>query len=77
MFDSGIIFDAALLPAMFVAMLAGIFSLLSPCVLTVETPYLAYIGGGSASEMGGAKNARRRGVTSAGFFFFGAFARFS
>ena len=71
MFDSGIIFDAALLPAMFVAMLAGFFSFLSPCVLPVVPPYLAYMGGVAVSEMEETKAARRRVLTSAVFFVLG------
>ncbi|MDP5359064.1 MAG: cytochrome c biogenesis protein CcdA, partial [Paracoccaceae bacterium] len=34
-----------MLPAMAVALLAGILSFLSPCVLPVVPPYLAYMGG--------------------------------
>jgi len=39
------IIDAGLLPGMFVALLAGIISFLSPCVLPIVPPYLAYMGG--------------------------------
>ena len=35
------IIDAGLLPAMLVALAAGVFSFLSPCVLPVVPPYLA------------------------------------
>ncbi|WP_341365976.1 cytochrome c biogenesis protein CcdA [Yoonia sp. BS5-3] len=71
MLDTGIIFDAALLPAMLVAILAGIFSFLSPCVLPVVPPYLAYMGGVSVSEMEQAAAARRRVLISALFFVLG------
>ena len=39
------IIDAALLPAMLVALVAGILSFLSPCVLPIVPPYLAYMAG--------------------------------
>lgn len=71
MLDTGIIFDAALLPAIFIATLAGLFSFLSPCVLPVVPPYLAYMGGVSVSEMENAKHARRRVLLSAVFFVLG------
>lgn len=49
---SGIeLIDAGLLPAMFIAMLAGVLSFLSPCVLPIVPPYLAYMGGVSVQEM--------------------------
>ena len=44
MLDTALIFDAALLPAMIVALAAGVLSFLSPCVLPVVPPYLAYMG---------------------------------
>ena len=45
------IIDAALLPAMLVALVAGILSFLSPCVLPIVPPYLAYMGGISMGKM--------------------------
>lgn len=45
------IIDAALLPAMLVSLVAGILSFLSPCVLPIVPPYLAYMGGISVGEM--------------------------
>lgn len=71
MLDTGLIFDAALLPAMMVALAAGILSFLSPCVLPVVPPYLAYMGGVSVSEMEEAQRARRRVFVSAVFFVLG------
>ncbi|MDG1281392.1 MAG: cytochrome c biogenesis protein CcdA [Pseudorhodobacter sp.] len=62
--------DAALLPAMFVALLAGVLSFLSPCVLPIVPPYLAYMGGVSMQEMKGGK-ARRRVLLPAIFFVLG------
>lgn len=71
MLDSAMIFDAALLPAMLVAGLAGVLSFLSPCVLPVVPPYLAYMGGVSLAEMAGTAAARRRVLLSAAFFVLG------
>ncbi|MCT4609822.1 MAG: cytochrome c biogenesis protein CcdA [Pelagimonas sp.] len=45
------IIDASLLPAMAIALVAGIISFLSPCVLPVVPPYLAYMSGVSLGEM--------------------------
>jgi cytochrome c-type biogenesis protein len=45
------IIDASLLPAMLVALLAGVLSFLSPCVLPIVPPYLAYMSGISVGEM--------------------------
>lgn len=39
------IIDAALAPAMLIALMAGLLSFLSPCVLPIVPPYLAYMGG--------------------------------
>lgn len=52
------IIDAGLLPAMLVALMAGIVSFLSPCVLPIVPPYLAYMSGVSLGELSGgtAKN---------------------
>ena len=44
------ILDATLLPAMAVALTAGLLSFLSPCVLPIVPPYLAYMGGVSVGE---------------------------
>jgi len=62
--------DAALMPAMFVALLAGILSFLSPCVLPIVPPYLAYMGGISMGEMK-AGAARQRVLIPALFFVMG------
>lgn len=45
------ILDASLIPAMLVALVAGILSFLSPCVLPIVPPYLAYMSGISMGEM--------------------------
>jgi cytochrome c-type biogenesis protein len=65
------IIDAALLPAMLVALLAGVLSFLSPCVLPIVPPYLAYMGGISMGEMTGTGQARRRVILPALFFVMG------
>ena len=64
------ILDAGLLPALAIAVFAGLLSFLSPCVLPIVPPYLAYMGGISMAEMGGVAS-RRRVVLSAAFFVLG------
>ncbi|UWR35036.1 cytochrome c biogenesis protein CcdA [Sulfitobacter sp. W027] len=63
--------DAGLLPAMTIALIAGIFSFLSPCVLPIVPPYLAYMGGVSINDMSSQSSARRRAVVAALFFVLG------
>jgi cytochrome c-type biogenesis protein len=63
--------DAALLPAMLVALIAGILSFLSPCVLPIVPPYLAYMGGITMGDMRGDVVARRRIILPALFFVMG------
>ena len=53
--------DANLLLAILIALLAGMFSFISPCVLPIVPPYLAYISGISFSELAGG---RRRASTT-------------
>ena len=66
------IIDASLLPAMLVALAAGLLSFLSPCVLPIVPPYLAYMGGVSMAEMQGTGGqAARRPVLAALFFVLG------
>ncbi len=65
------IIDASLIPAATVALLAGLLSFLSPCVLPIVPPYLAYMGGISMAEMQGPRAARRRVILSALFFVLG------
>ena len=59
------IIDAGLLPAMAVALLGGLISFLSPCVLPIVPPYLAYMSGTSVGEMSEAGAARRRATFAA------------
>ena len=65
------LFDASLAPAMFVALLGGLISFLSPCVLPIVPPYLAYMGGVSVSDMSEVSSARRRALLAASFFVLG------
>ena len=66
MFEFSLI-DAALLPSMFVALLAGVVSFLSPCVLPIVPPYLAYMSGVSVGEIEGDGAARRKASIAAMF----------
>jgi Cytochrome c biogenesis protein len=45
------LFDAALMPSLLVALVAGLLSFLSPCVLPIVPPYLAYMSGISMREL--------------------------
>jgi cytochrome c-type biogenesis protein len=69
MLSGDLVFDAALLPALMIALLGGVLSFLSPCVLPVVPPYLAYMGGVTVGEMKG--GARGRVMLAAGFFVLG------
>lgn len=62
------ILDASLIPAMVVAVAAGLLSFLSPCVLPIVPPYLAYMSGISVREM---KAGARAPVLAALFFVLG------
>jgi cytochrome c-type biogenesis protein len=68
--DAALLADATLLPAMLIALAAGLLSFLSPCVLPVVPPYLAYMGGVSVTEMEG-RAGRARVITAAAFFVLG------
>ena len=59
---------AAFLPAAFVALLAGLLSFLSPCVLPIVPPYLPYMTG---VGVGGLKTGERSAVLPALFFVLG------
>lgn len=63
------LFDASLGLSVGIAMLAGLISFLSPCVLPIVPPYLAYMAGTSPGEMQGRTD--RRVVTAALFFVMG------
>ena len=65
------IIDASLLPAMFVALVAGLLSFLSPCVLPIVPPYLAYMSGVSMAELQSGAKASRKALVTALFFVLG------
>lgn len=65
------ILQSGLALASALALLGGLLSFLSPCVLPVVPPYLAYMSGISMSEMTGAREARRRVILPAIFFVMG------
>jgi len=71
MFDSGLIFDAPLLMAMAIALTAGLLSFLSPCVLPVALPYLAFMGGVTVTDLHATRAARQRTLLAAVFFVLG------
>lgn len=71
MFDAITLMDATLIPAMCIALLAGLLSFLSPCVLPIVPPYLAYMGGVSVTDMQDNTAARRRTLLAAAFFVLG------
>lgn len=64
--------DASLLPALAIALTAGLLSFLSPCVLPIVPPYLAYMSGISVTELTDAgSRASRRAFLTALFFVLG------
>lgn len=63
------LFDAGLLPAMLVALLAGVLSFLSPCVLPIVPPYLAYMGGISMPDLRAGQGAARQRILLPALFF--------
>ena len=63
--------DASLLPAIAVALLAGVLSFLSPCVLPIVPPYLAYMSGISVTELSAQQDGRNRAILPAVFFVLG------
>lgn len=65
------VFDAGLMAALLIAFGAGVLSFLSPCVLPIVPPYLAYMGGISMQELSAEGRASRRAILPALFFFMG------
>ncbi|MEM8978202.1 MAG: cytochrome c biogenesis protein CcdA [Pseudomonadota bacterium] len=70
MFDISVL-DVTLLPALGLALIAGLVSFLSPCVLPIVPPYLAYMSGVSVSDMQEDQSARRKALGTALFFVMG------
>ncbi|NCX86919.1 MAG: cytochrome c biogenesis protein CcdA [Rhodobacteraceae bacterium] len=64
------IIDASLLPALIVAVFAGLISFLSPCVLPIVPPYLAYMSGVALTDLND-KRKHRKIVLTALFFVLG------
>jgi len=69
MFDTSVI-DVGLLPALFLALSAGFVSFLSPCVLPIVPPYIAYMSGVTLNDLGEGHR-RGRALTTAGMFVLG------
>ncbi|EAR50648.1 putative cytochrome c-type biogenesis protein CcdA [Oceanicola granulosus HTCC2516] len=69
--DAALLLDATLLPALLIALVAGLLSFLSPCVLPIVPPYLAYMGGVSVNELDGEAASRRKVTVAAAFFVLG------
>ncbi len=65
------IIDAAIVPAMMIALFAGLISFLSPCVLPIVPPYLAYMSGVTLSDLSSSDQPRSRAVVPALFFVLG------
>ncbi|WP_071797273.1 cytochrome c biogenesis CcdA family protein [Natronohydrobacter thiooxidans] len=65
------VFDAGLMAALVIAFGAGVLSFLSPCVLPIVPPYLAYMGGISMQELRAEGRASRRAILPALFFVMG------
>ena len=65
------IMDAGFALSALIALLAGVLSFLSPCVLPIVPPYLAYMGGITMGELTGQAGKRRSAVLPAVFFVLG------
>jgi cytochrome c-type biogenesis protein len=65
------LWDTGLLPSILVAVAAGILSFLSPCVLPIVPPYLAYMAGASLDDAGRDRAADNRVALTAFFFVMG------
>jgi cytochrome c-type biogenesis protein len=68
------LWDASLAPALFAATLGGVLSFLSPCVLPIVPPYLAFMAGASMDELADGRTGGRpdgRVLRAALFFVLG------
>lgn len=69
MFEAVTFLDAALIPGFFIALIAGVLSFLSPCVLPIVPPYLAYMSGTTVADL--ETGGRGRPLITAAFFVLG------
>lgn len=65
------LWDASIVPALSVALVAGLLSFLSPCVLPIVPPYLAFMAGASVDDIAAGGAADRRILRAAVFFVLG------
>lgn len=65
------LWDASIAPALLVALFAGLLSFLSPCVLPIVPPYLAYMAGASMDDLAAGRDADRRVLRTAAYFVLG------
>jgi len=65
------VIEASLALSMCIALAAGVISFLSPCVLPIVPPYLAYMAGSSSTVLSESSGPDRRVVTAAIFFVLG------
>lgn len=65
------LWDASLAPALMIAAAAGVLSFLSPCVLPIVPPYLAFMAGTSMEAAADDREAGRRTLRAAIFFVLG------
>ena len=65
------LFAAGLVPSLMVALLAGLLSFLSPCVLPIVPPYLAYMSGISMRDLTEDRRGPSRATLPALFFVMG------
>lgn len=63
--------DASLLPSILIALAAGVISFLSPCVLPIVPPYLAYMGGISMGQLTEGRQSRAPAIVASVFFVMG------
>ncbi len=70
MFDVSLM-DASFLTAAVIAAFAGVMSFLSPCVLPIVPPYLAYMSGIGMSDLNTGRKGNRAALTAALFFVLG------
>lgn len=65
------LFDAGLILQVLIALSAGVLSFLSPCVLPIIPPYLAYMGGITMTDLTAESRQRRPAVIASIFFVMG------